>query len=113
MQFETELFLNEVLRAEVRWCISDTKNWQSVSIYPIDNLNGFILTFGFVRSSERIVRALIDMDYVASNKLGNLVGLGIILEVHFTYAVRLAKHVSILLNMFDVPSMTYATAGPW
>ena len=53
------------------------------------------------------------MDYVASNKLGNLVGLGIILEVHFTYAVRLAKHVSILLNMFDVPSMTYATVGPW
>ena len=98
---------------EVRWSISDTKDWQSVSKYQIHNLYGFIFTFGFIRSSERVVRALIDMEYVASNKLGNLVGLGIVLEVHFTYTVRLVQHVSRLPNMFNVPSMTYTTAGPW
>ena len=59
------------------------------------------------------MRAVIDMEYIARDKLGNLVGLGIVLEVHFTYTVRLIQHVSILLNMFNVPSMTYATDGPW
>ena len=54
--------------------------WQSrISIYQISNLNGFNFTFGFARGSERDVRALIDMDYVASDKLGNLVGFGIVL----------------------------------
>ena len=52
------------------------------------------------------------MDYVASDNLGNLIGLGIVLYVRFTYAVRLIEHVIIHLNMFKVPSMTYATVGP-
>ena len=54
------------------------------------------------------MRAVIDMDYVASDKLGNLVGLGILLYVHFTYEVRLTiiEHVTILLNMFNLPSIT-------
>ena len=63
--------------------------WQSrISIYQISNLNGLIFTFGFVLSSDRDVRAVIEMDYVASDNLGNLVGLGIVLYVQFTYAVR-------------------------
>ena len=47
-----------------------------------------------VWSSEGVVRAVVDMEYVASDELGNLVRLGIVLEVHFTYAVRLVQHVS-------------------
>ena len=89
--------------------------WKSrISIYQISNLNGFILTFAFVRSSERDVRALIEMDYVTSDNLGNLVGLEIVLEVHFTYAIRflIIGHVTILLNKFNVPSITYTTVGP-
>ena len=65
----------------------------------------YIFTFGFARSSERVVRAVIDMEYIASDKLGDLVRLRVVREVHFTYAVRLVQHVSILLNMFNVPSM--------
>ena len=53
------------------------------------------------------------MDYVTSDNLGNLVGLGIILYMRFTYAVRLIEHFTILLNLFNVPSMMYATVGPW
>ena len=90
--------------------------WQSqISIYQMSNLTGFIFTFGFVWSSDCETRALIEMDYVTSDNLGNLVGLEIVLEVHFTYAIRLLiiEHVTILLNMFNVPSMTYTTAGPW
>ena len=70
--------------------------WQSFIICQLDNLYGFIFTFGFVRSSERVVRAVIDMDYVASDKLGNLIRLGIVLYVQFTYADRLVQHGSIL-----------------
>ena len=67
-----------------------------------------------VWSSEGVVRAVVDMEYVASDELGNLVRLGIVLEVYFTYAVRLVQHIiTILLSIFTVPSMTYATAGPW
>jgi hypothetical protein len=55
---------------------------------------------------------VVDMDDVASDELGNFVRLGIILEVHFAYAVQSVQHITILLNMFSVPSMTYATAGP-
>ena len=54
------------------------------------------------------------MDYVASDELGNLVRLGIVLEVHFTYAVHW-QSVHILpyfLDTFSSPSMMYATAGP-
>ena len=69
-------------------------------------------TFRFVRSSERVVRVVIDMDYVASDKLGNLVGVGIVLYVQFTYAIRSNEHITTLLNMFNVPSMTYVTVGP-
>ena len=86
---------------------------KSVSIYQIHSLYGFDFTFGFGRSRERVVRAVIDMKYVASNKLGNLVRLRIVREVQFTYAVRFIKHITIFINMFNVPSTTYATAGPW
>ena len=87
--------------------------WQTqISVYQICNFNSFIFTFGFVRSSECDVRALIEMDYVASDNLGNLVGFRIVLYVQFAYAVRLIQHVSILLNLFNVPSITYMTDGP-
>ena len=51
------------------------------------------------------------MDYVASDELGNLFRLGFVLDMHFTYAVQLVQDTIILL-MFNVPSMTYVTAGP-
>jgi hypothetical protein len=50
------------------------------------------------------------MEYIASDELGNLVRLGIVREVHFTYAVRSVQNI--LLNMFNVPSTMYATDGP-
>jgi hypothetical protein len=87
--------------------------WQSVkSVSITDNLNDFIFTFGFVRSSEGVVSVVVDMDDVAGEELGNFVWLGIVLEVHFAYAVQSIQHITILLNMFCVPSMTYATVGP-
>ena len=52
------------------------------------------------------------MDYVASDELRNLFRLGFVLDMHFTYAVQLVQDTIILL-MFNVPSMTYVTAGPW
>ena len=52
------------------------------------------------------------MDYVASDELGNLVRLGIVLEVHFTYAVQSVHILPYFLNAFSSPSMMYATAGP-
>ena len=75
---------------EVRWSVRNTKDWQKcrISIYQIGNLNDFFFTFGFVRSSERVVRAVIDMEYVASDNLGNLVRIRIVRVVHFTYANR-------------------------
>ena len=51
----------------------------------------FIFTFGFARSSEGVERAFVDMEYVASDELGNLVRLGIFREMHFTYAVQLVR----------------------
>ena len=51
------------------------------------------------------------MDYVASDELGNLFRLGFVLDMHFTYAVQLVQDIIILL-MYNVPSMTYVTAGP-
>ena len=79
-----------------------------ISIYQIGNLNEFILTFGIVRRSESEVRVLVDMDYVASEEFGNLVRLGFILDVNFTYVVRsvqqnynISKHVQRTLD--DVP----------
>ena len=53
----------------------------------IGHLSDFIFTFGFVRRSKDAVHVLVDVDYVASDELGNLVGLGFILEVQFTYVV--------------------------
>ena len=38
------------------------------------------------------------MDYVASEELGNLVRLGIVREVHFTYAAQLVQHITILFK---------------
>ena len=44
------------------------------------------------------MRVVVDMKYVASEELGNLVRLGIVREVHFTYAVQLlvVQHITIL-----------------
>jgi hypothetical protein len=53
-------------------------------------------TFGFVRRSEDAVRALVNMDYVASDELGNFVRLGFVLDVQFTYAVRRRGQFDIL-----------------
>ena len=69
-----------------------------VSIYQIGNLNDFIYTFRFVRRNEGVVRAVVDMDYVTGDKLGNLVRLGFVLEVQFTYVVRSVQHITILLQ---------------
>ena len=62
-------------------------------------------TFGFVRRGEDDVRTVVDMEYVASDELGNLVRCGFVLDVQFTYVVRSIQHTTILL-MFNVPSMT-------
>ena len=73
----------------------------------------FIFTFGFARSSEGVERAFVDMEYVASDELGNLVRLGIFREMHFTYAVQLVrKIITIPLNMSSSPPMMYIRAGP-
>ena len=74
--------------------------------------NDFIFTFRFVRRREGDLRVGLDVDYVASDELGNLVRLGIVRAVHFTYAIRSVQHITILLNMFIEPSMMYKTAGP-
>ena len=68
-----------------------------ISIYQKRNLNDFIFTFGFVRRNEGVVRVVVNRNYVASNELGNLVRLGFVLDVHFTYAVRSVQHITILL----------------
>ena len=83
-----------------------------ISIYQIGDLNDFIFTFGTGRGSVGVLRTMVDMNYVASAELDSLVRLGILLEVRFTYALRSVQHITILLNMFNVPSMTYPTAGP-
>ena len=54
-------------------------------------------TFGTGWTSEGVVRAMVDMEYIASDELGNIVRLGIVLEVHFTYEVRSVQHTTILL----------------
>ena len=43
---------------------------------------------------------LVDMEYIASDELGNLVRLGIVREVNFTYAgpVSSNQHITVLLN---------------
>ena len=76
-------------------------------------LNNFMFTFDFVRGKEGVARVVFDMDYVASKKLGNLVRLGFVPDMYFTYIVRSAQVIRTkLLNMFNVPSMTYTTVGP-
>ena len=42
------------------------------------------------------------MDYVASEELGNLVRLGIVRDVHFTYAVQLLQHITIMIHFKHV-----------
>ena len=44
-----------------------------------------LFTFGFGRRREDAVGVLVDMDYVASDELGNLVRLGFVLYVQFAY----------------------------
>ena len=58
------------------------------------------------------MRTVVDMDYVASDELGNFVRLRFFLDVQFTYVVQSVQHITILLNMFKVPSMMYNTVGP-
>ena len=70
-------------------------------------------TFGFVRRTVYEVRAVVDMKYVASDELGNFVRLRFVLDVQVTYVVRSVQHITILLNMFNAPSIKYKTAGPW
>ena len=43
---------------------------------------------------------VVDMDYVASDELADLVRLGIVPEVHFTYAVQLlvVQHITLLFK---------------
>ena len=86
-----------------------------ISIYQIGNLKDFIYTFGFIRSGEGDLRAVVEMDYIASEELDHLIRRGFVLDVHFTYVVRSVQHSTILpnLRLFNVPSMTYATTGPW
>ena len=69
-----------------------------VSIYQIGNFDDFTFTFRFVRRNEGVVRAVVNMDYVTSNELGNLVRLEFVLEVQFTYVVRSVQHITILLQ---------------
>ena len=72
----------EHTRHQILWQKCRTSHWQYPSHIQL------IFTFGFVRSSEGVVRAFVDMDYVASDELGNLVRLGIVLKMYFTYAVQ-------------------------
>ena len=75
----------------MRWSIRGTKYCDKVSNQSVsisNRLRQFNLTFGFVRRSEGVVRLVVNMEYVASEELGNLVRLGIVLEVHFTYAIQ-------------------------
>ena len=51
----------------------------------------FLFTFGFVGSGEGVIRVVFDMEYIASEELDNLVRLRIVLEVHFTYVVRVSS----------------------
>ena len=72
----------------------------------LSNRYDIIFTFSSARGSEGVVRAVVDMDYVASDELGNLVGLRIVFKVHVTYAVpdrRLVQHMTIRLNMLAYP----------
>ena len=73
-----------------------------ISQYLSNRLGQIIFTFGFARTSEGVVRFVVDMDYVASDDLANLFRLGIVHEVHFTYAVQLVQHITILLSMFGL-----------
>ena len=50
-------------------------------------------TFGFVRSSHNDLRAVIDMDYVTSDELGDFAGLGFVLDVQFTYVIQVRSNI--------------------
>ena len=87
----TKLFLkNVVLGVEVRWTIRDTKHCGKVSNQYLWNrqFEWFYFTFGFVRGGKGDARVVVNMDYVASDELGNLVRHGFVIDVQFTYVVR-------------------------
>ena len=44
----------------------------------------FLLTFGIAWGSRDVGCAFLEMDYIASNELGSLAGVGIIHHVNFT-----------------------------
>ena len=44
------------------------------------------------------MRAVVNMDYVASEELGNLARLGFVRDVEFTYIGRSVQHITILLK---------------
>jgi hypothetical protein len=66
-----------------------------------------------VRRREGVASVVADMDYVANDELGNLVRLGFVIDVQFPYVVRSVQHITILLIMFNVPTMTYPIVGLW
>ena len=53
----------------------------------------FFFTFDFVRSSEVDLRALLDMEYVTGEELGDFVRLGFVLGMHFTYVVQVRSNI--------------------
>ena len=69
-----------------------------ISQYLSNRLGQFNFTFGFVRGSEGVVRRVVNMEYIASDEFGNLVRLRIVREVHFTYAVQLVHHITIIFK---------------
>ena len=84
---------------------------QSVESLSNRQFKRFHFTFGVSWSREDVVRAVVDMEYVTSNELGRFT-VGFVLDVKFTYVVGSVQHIAILLNMFNVPEMTYPTVGP-
>ena len=95
-----ELLLNNViLGVKVRWSIRNAEHYGKVSNQHISNKQFkcvFFITFGFVRSSEVDLRAVVDMEYVTSDELGDFVRLRFVLGVYFTYVVQVRSNVNIL-----------------
>ena len=102
------MFLNnQLVGVEVGWNVSDTEDCgRRVSNQRLltrqRNHLIFLLTFGFAWSSSDIWRAFLDVDYITSLELGNLVWVGIIHHVHLTYVLW-----SVQLNIYSSADFTY------
>lgn len=70
-----------------------------------------LLTFGVARGSEGEKRAFFNVDYIASDELGDLARLGIVFEMDITCVFCTQFNIPRFRTSF-VPSITYATAGP-